>query len=152
MTKVVVVSGRRGSGKTTLSRILSEATGFRCVNFGNQLRDELRRRDVTPASRQEIGPQFMAVCGLDEYLRLLRDCAGAGTVLDGVRLFAGVAHLRVAGLPVVHVFRQGPSLAPREALFEGEIARLRADADVVMSWKPTVDAAEEDGRDLARAW
>ncbi|MGI8809273.1 MAG: AAA family ATPase [Acidimicrobiales bacterium] len=152
MSKVVVVSGCTGSGKTTLSRVLCHSTGFHCVNFGDQLRAELRRREVAPATRREIGPQFLELCGLDDYLRLLHACADLGTVLDGVRLFAGVTHLRSAALPVVHVFRDGPSPAVSEELFEEELGRLRADADVVVPWKPTVAGVEAEGGALAYAW
>jgi len=152
LSNVVVVSGRTGSGKTTLCRVLCESTGYRGVNVGDQLRDELRRRDVTPASRRDIGPRYLDLCGLDDYLGLLLGWARPATVLDGVRLLAGVAHLRAAGLPVVHVFREGPSPVAAESMFEEEIGRLRADADVVVAWRPTVHAIEADGAALAQDW
>jgi hypothetical protein len=148
VSAVVVVSGRSGSGKTTLSRALCRGGDFRYVNVGDLLLEKLERLGAAPSTRTEIGPRFLELRGLDEYLQLLDEAATQGTVVDGLRIAAGLARLRASGLAVIHLFRVSSPAMTAEPRFEGDAARLRKDADRIIPWEPNVDVLRRSAVDL----
>lgn len=99
---IIGFSGGLGSGKSTISAALSEATGWRRLSFGDYVRQEARRRNLGDSRGvlQEIGAALVAEP--DEFCRNVLNAGGWNhgetLILDGIRHFTVLDSLkRLAG-------------------------------------------------------
>jgi dephospho-CoA kinase len=70
--RIVGVAGAIGSGKSELSRALTQIGGVR-LSFGDFIRDEARRHELDPTREnlQQLGEQLIAELGAEEFVRRL---------------------------------------------------------------------------------
>jgi dephospho-CoA kinase len=139
MKAPVIVTGPPGSGKTTASAIIADWLGYRVVNVGDVLLDELHRYGVHIERRMEIGGLFLEFAGMDQYLSVVEHIGQDATVVDGIRFASAVKRLRFIHPELIHVHRLGRPAAHRAS--EGDLdcsARdvelLRELADIRIGW------------------
>lgn len=132
---LIVVTGPRGSGKTVVSRFLAYVLGLPTRNVGDALLRELRASYglTLQLERRNIGPAFFQHATLSDYLTVLERLTGTPCILDGVRLVAGVEHLRrTSRLLHIHCHYGrdaiGVNLPPSEP-YRDEILQLAESAD-----------------------
>jgi AAA domain len=99
---VVCLSGRIGSGKTSISQVLSAALQWRRSGFGEYVRLQVRERGGDPESRQalqDLGLELVSA-DPDAFCRAVLEMGdflpGGTLILDGIRhadIFSRVARL-----------------------------------------------------------
>jgi cytidylate kinase len=89
---VVAVAGKVGAGKHQLAEELATELGFKHASFGQYVRGEAKRRDVSLQRRnlQDLGDQLISEQGWDQFVRNTLKEAGVEpgegpVVVDGVR-------------------------------------------------------------------
>jgi len=135
---VLAFSGRIGSGKTTLSRQVAKALGWKRASFGEYLRDFAKGQGLDPSRDvlQELGETLIHK-GVDDFCRSLLTHfewhSGEPLVIDGVRHAVVVKALRklVAPLELRLVFVE---VAEKERL-----KRLQRLAKDVVSMLPAFE-------------
>jgi dephospho-CoA kinase len=95
---VVAISGRIGSGKTTLSKDLAAALGCARASFGEYVKSMVQQRGLEPTREnlQVIGTQLLQSDSAAFCTSVLSSCGwkpGQGLVIDGLR------HLRT--IPII---------------------------------------------------
>lgn len=104
MNANLAFSGRLGSGKTTVSKLLAERVGARWNSFGNTVKRIARERGI-PVERealQALGAELVsnspeALC--ERVISEAEPSSGCGVVLDGLRHTVILKHLRQSLLP-----------------------------------------------------
>lgn len=137
MVDVIVVSGNTGTGKTELSRRLSRMIGFRCKNVG----DMLSKFVPFESDRRQIGTEFLSRYGIKEYCDLLLTAAAEPTILDGVRLYAGLSALRASTQDVLHIHRSDEQRSAD--LFSQDTTQFELTADIRVPWMPQIAQLDE---------
>ena len=109
---VVALSGRTLSGKSSVTRVLSERLGWPSVSFGDFVRAEAAERGL-PDSRevlQDLGQDLISELGWEDFCVATLDNAGldsksAPCIIEGVRHVDALSALRSAFSPasVLHV-------------------------------------------------
>lgn len=79
---LLIITGRAGTGKSTVATALASHFGLRVRNIGDIL---AVRMGGSFSDRSIIGPTFLNRFGFDAYRDLVLEAAQAGTVLDGLR-------------------------------------------------------------------
>jgi dephospho-CoA kinase len=160
---IVGIAGKRGSGKTTLARVLARDHGFTYASFGDVVRAEAARRglDTEVETLQRLGAALIAEWGWARFCAaVVPDSARTGLVsVEGVRHRGAVDGLRVrADGDFLLVFvelpdeaRAGrlesrgsagePGLAADRGATEAEVDSLRAMSDLVVDGGDLVAAA-----------
>jgi dephospho-CoA kinase len=88
---IIAISGRIGSGKTTLANAVSDRMGAKVAGFGDFVRTKARAQGLDVSDRrvlQDIGQNLVAadaVSFLDEALSWAGHKTGSVLVLDGLR-------------------------------------------------------------------
>jgi cytidylate kinase len=104
MALVLGFSGKRGSGKSTISQSVAEALNWRRTGFGDYVRGEAKPRDLDESleNLQAIGEELVAR-GPETFCRaVLRQAdwePGDSLVVDGIRHVEVVAALRAVIAP-----------------------------------------------------
>lgn len=132
----IVISGRSGTGKSALSAQIAELCGYRSVNVGDLLARRLGPAGATLNGRRTIGRTFLSSYSVQAYCRILAETVDQPTILDGVRLPAGIRSLRSV-CSVLHVHREDPvGMAHRwaEDDFASELAWMKTKADLLIPW------------------
>lgn len=145
MKPPVIISGVSGSGKTHLSLLVSSRLGYSSVNIGDALRNELIRHGISAESREEIGPLFLDVLGLQEYLRVVEGLVSERVVLDGMRIAAGLPVIKRTYPGALHIHklrRPGPIIQGSED-YASDAALLCRLADVRMEWTQHAEELEQ---------
>lgn len=136
--KPIVVTGIAGSGKTELSNRIARILQYTSVNVGDVL-----RRYLGPSAgdvrREDIGARFFAQASFQDYLALLDGCLGPNVVLDGVRIFDGLTHLRESW-DLLHVHRK-----PHPGLHDDQI-QFADSADLTIEWAEPIELLDEQIR------
>jgi hypothetical protein len=137
MSDLIVVTGLRGSGKTTLSHLLADELSYQVRNVGDLLAEHLRSANVPFERREMIGPLFIRTFGIDGYVSVVRRAAGPGTILDGLRLPPALHALESRG-PLLHIHRApdptSTTMTPYE--YYREAGALRSAAHCAVEWCP----------------
>lgn len=92
---VVCLAGRIGSGKSSVSRRLAAALGWRRVAFGDYVRDELARRGGDPTSREALQDLGQALVDADPNGFCAAVLAAAGFEPGGDLVLDGVRHVAI---------------------------------------------------------
>jgi len=85
---MIVVTGRSGTGKSTVADILHADFGMTRIGVGDALRHALARSGIIVERRWDIGPTFLRHHTVDEIFEAIReesDGKGTHLVIDGVR-------------------------------------------------------------------
>lgn len=114
-SRIVALSGRMGSGKTTAAFLLACRLAWLHVSFGDYVRDIANLREVSPTRRnlQEIGMQ-LTDGGMERFCReVLKHSGwrpGFSAVVDGIRHVSAVEAIRDLVRPtgVLHVHLEAP--------------------------------------------
>jgi len=136
----IIITGPSGRGKTEFSyRVLNILDYSSVVNIGDVLLEQILSWGETVQSRRDVGRKFFERSSIDDYIDLLREIAKPNTIIDGVRLSAGVVGLRRSQCDIIHVH-----LAPQEIgccqaelpqaelIYEHELKVIQGMADVVL--------------------
>lgn len=100
---LIVITGPSGRGKTEFSQRVANKLGYKSLNVGNLLEQEMLRKGITVEDRRDIGKEFFRSFDMKHYLSVLLIFARSNVILDGVRLAAGIERLRKAHKNLVHV-------------------------------------------------
>jgi len=161
---VIVFSGPIGSGKTTISQALAEATGIPRVSFGSLIRSRAERDGASSdrVSLQQLGAKLVHRDPEQLCAEVLAQAANGkikGIIIDGVRhttILATLCRLLAPLQPVLvfverkevtaPLFKFGtddPSMivAIQQHSTEAELERLRVAAELTISKKASVDGA-----------
>lgn len=103
MSRVVVVTGPSGRGKTEFSSHLARQTGYRHINVGDALQRKVGDRLGWLPQRVDVGPLFFTLFTMDDYLGVLDNIAQPGVIIDGIRLFEGIMNTRGRYPDMVHI-------------------------------------------------
>jgi dephospho-CoA kinase len=166
------ISGRIGSGKTSLAVVLAERLNCPRASFGDYVRSVARDRGLDASRRdvlQEVGDDLIAA-GWDSFCAAVLRNAGFTTgsvVVDGIRHADAAQTMRrlLAPTPWKLVAVESEEAIRRSRLAargiddarttqadahpnEGEVASVMASADLVVSSDTTVEAAA----DLVMEW
>lgn len=105
MSDAIAFCGSIGSGKTTLSKEVSNKLRWKYISFGNYVRKEMARLGVDTPSREQLQDlgEGMISKGVETFcFSILSDVAwniGDGAVFDGLRHFEVLTTLRRIFLP-----------------------------------------------------
>lgn len=127
---VVALSGKVGSGKSSVSAAVASALGWQRVSFGEYVRGvaQAQQLDDSRLTLQNLGEELLAADARAFCANVLAQAAtqSASLVVDGVRHEQVVALLRelVAPRPLVHVH-----LALEETIRVGRIIARQGEID-----------------------
>lgn len=152
---LIVITGPRESGKTTLARTLEEYEGYKALNVGDLLADQLEREGALPADRAQIGQAYLDMFGVDNYARAVEAAAGKGVVLDGVRLPSALAALRAQTRTedLIHLARPGRGEQPdNDEPFAADVAAMQQEAYALIGWQSSVGQLRDVVGQVLRRW
>lgn len=98
---IIAVLGLCGVGKSEVTRILQEKSGYSIVYFGGQITNEVSRRGMPPGpqSEREVREHLRAMHGMDAVARLADPeicdllATGKKVVIDGVYSHAEIGYI-----------------------------------------------------------
>lgn len=137
-SRPIVATGLAGSGKTELSNRMARMLQYTSINIGDVLLRYLGP-GVGDVRREDIGRRFFAQASLRDYLVLLDGCVGPSVVLDGVRIFEGLTHLRKSW-DLIHVHRR-----PRPGIHDDQTPFAES-ADITIEWAEPIELLDEEIR------
>ncbi|MEN2999402.1 MAG: AAA family ATPase [Acidilobaceae archaeon] len=84
---IIAVTGMPGSGKSVVSRIISEVAGFPMVSMGDAVREEARRRglEITSESLEVLARELRRERGAAAVAQMIMERSRPPLVVDGVR-------------------------------------------------------------------
>ena len=123
LPKVVAVSGRTGTGKTTTASLAAARLNWRHVSFGDFVRSVADARGMPHTRRnlQDLGAELVGE-GMAEFCRAVLTHGGwqrgDGAIVDGIRHVAAVESLRRAVFPqeLLHVHLEASERARDDRL------------------------------------
>jgi energy-coupling factor transporter ATP-binding protein EcfA2 len=151
---LIVITGPRESGKTTLARTLEQYEGYKAHNVGDLLADQLEREGALPADREDIGQAYLDMFGIENYARAVEAAAGSGVVLDGVRLPSALASLRShpRSEDLIHLARPGRGGLRADEPFAADVIMLQEQAYALVEWQNTVGELRDVVGHVLRKW
>lgn len=98
MKNILLLAGAPGVGKSAVAQILRREFSIRVSNVGDLLAKHLAARNITVASRADIGPTFFRHYSSSDVYSILFASIEQNTdnVFDGVRLFDTCSRMRNA--------------------------------------------------------
>ena len=148
MPDVIVVTGRRGAGKTELSCRLQKLLGWHVENVGDGLAKALKAGGRFVKERSQTGVEYLKYHSEKDYCRLVTDLAAKNVVLDGVRLVAAFSALETE-FSIFHVHRTGKDRNGADHVtfpsngFDADVGLMEDRADCAIEWLE--DANDLDG-------
>ena len=120
---IIAVTGMPGSGKSIVSRIMSEVTGFPMVSMGDVVREEARRRglEITSENVEMLARELRRERGGAAVAQMIMERSKPPLVVDGLRSLEEVEYFsRFAPVCVVAVH------SPPRLRFKRVLERRRA--------------------------
>ncbi len=145
---ILAITGMPGSGKTTVSSILTKALSCPIIFMGSVVRDEVKRRGLPLESeiiekvakelRKEKGPNAVALMVLDKVNTLFSSGEKCVTVdgvrsIDEVKIFSRIGNVCIIG---VHAC---PSKRLERLLFRGRKGDVRDEKEFTIRDKYNLD-------------